>query len=259
AVGCAGTRGLERFGGVRSAQTAVAAGEVLGALGLLPGLTALFHGLGSDLPKRAFSFRSPAGRCELCHGSGRERVALEVLADLDLPCSACEGARYRPAVLALRWEGLSIQDVLDLSADALASHLPAGKLREGLTALSRVGLGHLSLGRRTRELSGGELQRLTLVSSGLGAQGSSKPTLYLLEEPATGLHEADLARLGVLLTELGARGDLVVATVHRLSLIRVADEVIDLGPGAGAAGGRVVAQGAPDSLREGATASALRA
>ena len=256
ALGCAEAAGLERFAEVRSARAPLGAQEVLGALELLPAFQALFHALGSDLPKRAFSFRSPAGRCPTCQGSGRERIALEVLADLDLPCPDCEGARYRPEVLEVLWQDLSAADVMELPTKELGALLPEGKLKRGVEALERAGLGHLSLGRRTRELSGGEAQRLLLAASVLGAKS---PTLYLLDEPARGLHEADLARLCDLLRELSARGDLIVATVQRLSLIRAADHVVDLGPESGAAGGKLVAQGPPGELRAGATAEALQA
>jgi excinuclease ABC subunit A len=255
-LGCAEVKGLERFAEVRSARQPLGAQEVLGALDLLPAFQALFHAQGSELPKRAFSFRSPAGRCPTCQGSGRERVALEVLADLDLICPTCAGARFRPEVLEVRWKGMSPADALALPLEELGPLLPAGKLERGVKALERAGLGHLSLGRRSRELSGGEAQRLLLAASVLGAQS---PTLYLLDEPARGLHEADLARLRELLAELSERGDLIVATVQRLSLIRAADHVVDLGPESGSAGGRLVAQGRPDELSEGATAAALQA
>lgn len=256
ALGCEEISGLERFAEVRSARVPLGAQEVLGALGLLPAFQALFHAQGSELPKRAFSFRSPAGRCPTCQGSGRERVALEVLADLDLPCPECGGDRFRPEVLEVRWNSMSPADFLARPLDELTPLLPPGKLARGAAALLRVGLGHLSLGRRTRELSGGEAQRLLLASSFLEAKS---PTLYLLDEPARGLHEADLARLRDLLSELSARGDLIVATVQRLSLIQSADLVVELGPESGPSGGRLVARGRPSQLSEGVTAEALQA
>jgi excinuclease ABC subunit A len=123
---------------------------------------------------------------------------------------------------------------------SLASSLPEGKLAQGVRALSRAGLGHLSLGRRSSELSGGERQRLGLARSLL--LGAS-PALHLLDEPARGLHEHDLAQLVHILRELAARGDLVVATEHRGSLIAAADRVIELGPGGGPEGGRLLRQG----------------
>jgi excinuclease ABC subunit A len=262
-VGCASTEGLERFGEVCSSRaSAGAAASPLDSLGLLPSLQKLFHARakGSGLAKAAFSFRSPAGRCPTCKGTGRERVAMEVLADLWLTCPACEGRRYRPQVLSVRWEGLSAADFLSQPVSALRSLLPAGRLREGAAALMRVGLGHLSFGRRSSELSGGELPRLSLAAALVNSSPHTpSPRLVLLDEPARGLHERDLAGLVGVLREAAAAGNLVVAAVHRLSLIRAADEVIDLGPGSGPEGGRVVAQGPPGCLEEGATAEALTA
>ena len=257
-VGCSTTSGLERFVEVRSARRASGAATPLDALGLMPALQSLYHraATGTGLSKRAFSFRSPAGRCPSCAGTGRERVAMDVLADLQLPCPACEGQRYRPAVLEVRWRGLDAAELLAQPVDALAPLLPEGKLKEGVRALRRVGLGYLALGRRHSELSGGEAQRVTLAASLVAAP---TPTLYLLDEPAAGLHEQDLKELTDVLYELADRGDLVVAAEHRLSLIAAADEVVDLGPGAGPDGGRIVAQGAPTELAGGATADALRA
>jgi len=265
-VGCRALEGWERFAAVRSAREVPASASVLGVLELLKPLQALFAAearrAGSELPKRAFSFHSPAGRCLACNGSGRERVALDGLADLQLPCPACDGARYRPEVLAVRWEDRTVADVLALPAHTLATLLEAAALPRaarvllpGLRALERVGLSHLSLGRPTAELAGGELQRLVLAHSLLE---TARPTLYLLEEPASGLHEQDVLQLLEVFRELAARGDLVLATAHRLSLIRAATEVVDLGPGGGPQGGQLVAQGPPDSLDLGATAEALR-
>ncbi|MEZ6184566.1 MAG: hypothetical protein R3F62_06085 [Planctomycetota bacterium] len=265
--GCRALRGFERFVAVRSARAPSQSPSVLGALDLAQALSALFGAAakqaGSPLPARAFSFNSPAGRCPTCNGSGRETVVLDGLQDLALPCPACAGARYRPEVLEVRWAERTVADVLALPAQALrpllsAARLPtkARPLLAATEALERVALGHLSLGRPTAELSGGERQRLLLAA---GLRAPQSPTLYLLEEPGLGLHEDDLRRLAELFRELGAQGDLVLATVHRLSLLRAADEVLDLGPGGGPAGGQLVAQGPPAALREGATAEALRA
>lgn len=238
-VGCASVQGLERFVEVRTPGSV--GSTPLDAMQLLAPLQALFHGLaGHGLPKRAFSFRSPLGRCPTCKGSGREKVAMDALADLDLPCPACSGRRYRDEVLGVRWDGVDIAGVLEMPVASLASSLPEGKLAQGVRALSRAGLGHLSLGRRSSELSGGERQRLGLARSLL--LGAS-PALHLLDEPARGLHEHDLAQLVHILRELAARGDLVVATEHRGSLIAAADRVIELGPGGGPEGGRLLRQG----------------
>lgn len=245
------------FAEVRGSRWLKGAGTVLGALELMPQLQRLFHAeaAGTGLTRQAFSFGSPAGRCQTCNGSGRERVALDFLADLALPCPICDGRRYRDEVLAVRWSGWNVAELLDQPVVALLAKLSRGKLRDGLEALARVGLGHLALGRRIDELSGGEAQRVTLAAS---LASAPSPTLYVFDEPATGLHEQDLAQLAEVFDALGARGDLVVIAEHRLSLIAAADHVIDLGPEGGAGGGRLVAMGPPIALTQGATATALR-
>ncbi len=256
AVGCASVVGLDRFDQVRTARSIVRGSCPLTVMQLMKPLQRLFHGVaqGTGLSRQAFSFHSPAGRCGQCNGSGHETVAMDVLADLALPCPACEGRRYRPEVLAVRWQGLDVAGVLDLPLTTLSTLPLPAPLTAGVDALLQVGLGHISLGRRREELSGGEAQRLTLAAALVHAE---TPALYLMDEPATGLHEADLARLVTVLQRLAARGDLVVAAEHRLSLIRAADWVVDLGPGAGPHGGTVVAAGPPHSLSQGATATAL--
>lgn len=235
-VGCTGVEGLERY--TLAAPPATGGQTVLDVLGLLSPLQSMFYNSDEHgIPKRAFSFRSPAGRCPQCKGSGRETVSMDALADLSLPCAACGGARYRAEVRAVRWAGLSIDSLLALPAAALVSRLPAGRLRAGAAALERLGLGHLGLGRSTASLSGGERQRLGLT---VQLQRRGGPMLHLLDEPARGLHEADILLLVEVIEELVDRGELVVATVHRRSLVAAADCVVELGPGAGAAGGRLV-------------------
>ena len=243
---------LARFASVHSSREARRGQVVLTALDLMAPLQAHYHGAaaGSDLKKAAFSFLSPSGRCERCKGSGREEVAMDFLADLALPCGACEGRRYRDDVLAVRWDGLDAAAFLAAPVGELAARLagdaasaggkpakPVAKLGAGLEALVDVGLGHLALDRRWETLSGGERQRVGLA---MGLAGRGGPTLHLLDEPATGLHEADVARLLAVVDRLVARGDLVVAAEHRASLIAAADEVLTLGPGSGPEGGRLV-------------------
>jgi excinuclease ABC subunit A len=241
-VGCRSIAGLDRFAAVRgrvpSGQT------LLDALSLLPALQRAFHGAaaGSGLGRGAFSFRSPAGRCPACKGSGVESISMDALADLHLPCPACGGARYRPEVLAARWAELRIDEVLALPAAALHVRLPEGALRGGVAPLLEAGLGHLALGRATRTLSGGELQRLGLAAR---LQETDGPVLHLLDEPGRGLHEGDLQRLLRLFARLVARGDLLIASVHRERLRCAADVEVALGPGAGAEGGRRVHLGPP--------------
>ncbi|MEM7198830.1 MAG: AAA family ATPase [Planctomycetota bacterium] len=257
-VGCAAIEGLPAFAEVRSARAASRRGTVLEALGLLPAMQKLFgaEAAGSGLPRAAFSFHSPAGQCKTCRGHGVERVAMDFVADLRLPCSSCAGRRYRDEVLAVRWNGLDVAAFLAESASDLAALLPRGALRNGCEALGTVGLGGVALGRDLVTLSGGERQRALLAVSIVAAPS---PALYLLDEPATGLHEADLNGLAAVLRQLSARGDLVVIAEHRLSLITQADWVLDLGPESGSGGGRVVACGPPASLATGATAAALQA
>jgi excinuclease ABC subunit A len=223
------------FDELTSSRDVHAGQTVLSSLDLMPALQSLYHGCakGTDLKKAAFSYLSPSGRCETCKGTGREEVALDVLADLALPCPACGGARYRPSVLEVLWEGRNAAEFLD----ALRDELPAGKLQAAIDALLEVGLGYLSLGRRRDQLSGGERQRLGLAQGLIAKKGR---TLYLLDEPATGLHESDLRRLAAVLHQLAERGHLIVAAEHRTSLIAAADAVLELGPGSGAAGGRLV-------------------
>ncbi|MDF1798658.1 MAG: hypothetical protein P1V81_05745 [Planctomycetota bacterium] len=280
--GFAEVRGERRRGG--------SAGTVLGALGLLAPMQRLFHesarAAGLDLPKPAFSFQSPKGRCETCKGSGFENVSMDFLADLALPCPTCAGRRYRPEVLAAKWCGRDIASFLDTSASELRELMdeparapgtppsPAGqrpaerpalrparsaphlvKLRAGLDALAEVGLGHLGLGRRRRDLSGGELQRLHLAAA---LNDAPSPCLHLFDEPARGLHDTDITRLVAAFRRLAARGDLVVVAEHRLALVAAADHVIDLGPEGGPGGGRLVEAGPPHALTRGHTAAALR-
>ena len=258
AVGCQRIEGFERFAEIRSSRATGAGTSVITAMNLMTPLQKVFHAVAKDsgLPRQAFSFASPAGRCPQCQGSGREPVAMDVLADLVVPCPACDGRRYRPEVLEVRWEGLDIAQALEEPITALLPRVGRGALQRGLEALVRVGLGHLSLGRRREQLSGGESQRVTLAAALVHGK---TPSLYLLDEPARGLHEADLARLVEVFHHLADRGDLVVAAEHRLSLIRAADWVVDLGPGGGPRGGTLVAVGTPAELESGATAEALRA
>jgi len=228
---------LSIFSDLQSSRRTSRALTVLSAMGLMAPMQTLFDSQGSGLKKAAFSFLSPSGRCEGCKGSGRETVAMDFSADLALPCSNCGGGRYRDDVLAVRWHDLTVVDFLDQPLDQLQRLLPDGKLGAGLAALGDVGLGYLSLGRRFTELSAGERQRVSLAA---GLAGAVSPTLYLLDEPATGLHESDLVRLVQVFRRLTARGDLIVAAEHRSSLIAAADREIELGPGSGAAGGHLV-------------------
>lgn len=192
--------------------------SVVDALNLIKPLQQLFAepGAQAGVPKKAFSFRSPAGRCPSCKGSGIEAVAMDFLADLDLPCPACSGRRYRPEVLAVQWQGMGVDAVLATPAQALRERLPPGPLRTGVDALCQLGLGHLSLGRSGRSLSGGEAQRLRFAAHILGGKG---PALHLLDGPGRGLHHSDLLRLLEVFRARAADGDLVVITSARRPLL----------------------------------------
>jgi len=255
--------GFAHFQAVIDARTRTGSGPcALEALGLASELAALFASATPSLPAPAFKLGSARGRCPACRGTGEERIAMDFAPDLDLPCPTCEGRRFRPEVLNAKWQERSIDAWLRAPAAALGialerSGAKAKKLREAVGPagiLASVALDHIALGRPRKQLSGGESARLTLAAS---LQNRPSPAVYLFDEPARGLAESDLTRVTKALRKLAARGDLVVATEHRLGLIRAADWVLDLGPEGGPRGGRLVESGAPSSLTLGHTAHAL--
>ncbi|MBK9125407.1 MAG: excinuclease ABC subunit UvrA [Chloroflexi bacterium] len=196
---------------------------------------------------RHFSFNVPGGRCERCQGVGTLAVQMHFLPDVEVKCPACKGRRFKPETLAVTYRDHTIADVLDLTVDealALFSDVPAAASR--LQVMVDVGLGYMQLGQPAKTLSGGEIQRVKL-SKELGRRASAR-TLYLLDEPTTGLHPADTARLMGVLQRLVDGGSTVVVVEHNLDLIAAADWVIDLGPEGGAEGGYIVAEGAPEQI-----------
>ena len=207
-----------------------------------------------------FSFNTKTGgRCPECEGSGREVVGMHGLPPVELVCAACRGRRFQADVLEVLYGGASILDVLERSVDeasALFSDVP--KVAPVLRALQSVGLGYLSLGQPATTLSGGEAQRVKLA--GELARGGAAAALFVLEEPTIGLHRQDVAQLLDALDGLVERGHTVVVVEHDLDVLRAADHVVDLGPGAGPAGGRVVGQGPADELAQldSPTGAALR-
>lgn len=199
---------------------------------------------------RTFSLHVPAGRCEGCAGLGVRRIDLQVLPDVDVPCDVCDGRRFASDVLQVRWKGLSAADVLDLSSDEalpiLAGH---PRLEEALRAMRDVGLGYLPLGQPAHTLSGGEARRLKLARELVrAAKRGAADVVFLLDEPTAGLHPADVGTLYRLLRRLVDEGATVVVATHHAELAAAADHVVHLGPGVGAAGGRVVAQGPPGAV-----------
>ena len=192
-----------------------------------------------------FSFNTPGGRCEHCQGTGIQAVQMYFMPDVVVPCPVCQGRRYKREVLAVTYQGYDIAMVLELTVEGaleLFAAVPAVASRAQV--LRDVGLGYLQLGQPTRTLSGGEAQRVKLAKElGRIITGHS---LYLLDEPTTGLHQADVVRLQRVLQRLVAAGNSVVVVEHNLEMVRAADWVIDLGPEGGEAGGWVVAEGAPE-------------
>ena len=194
-----------------------------------------------------FSFNVHGGRCETCEGAGQTRIEMVFLADLWIPCDACEGRRYRPEVLQVTVHGLSIDRVLDLTVDeAISLFQGEPEIQEPLWVLERVGLGYLRLGQSLATLSGGETQRLKLARE--LSQRSADSTLYILDEPTVGLHRKDIAVLLHVIRELTRRGGTVVAVEHNLDFLRACDYLVELGPEGGPDGGYLVAEGTPTEL-----------
>jgi excinuclease ABC subunit A len=194
-----------------------------------------------------FSFNVKGGRCEECQGQGVRKIEMNFLPDLYVACPECQGARFNRATLEIHYKGKSIADVLNLSVDQAAEffeNFPA--IRRLLVSLQEVGLGYLSLGQSSTTLSGGEAQRIKLASE-LGRTDTGK-TLYILDEPTTGLHFDDVRKLLNVLERLVDLGNTVVVIEHHLDVIKSADWLIDLGPEGGAAGGQLVAAGTPEDI-----------
>ena len=194
-----------------------------------------------------FSFNVPGGRCEACEGEGVVRVEMQFLADVFVPCDQCDGKRFRPQVLEVRYKGRNIDQVLDLTVrEALTFFGGSPKVVRRLQVLDEIGLGYLRLGQPATTLSGGEAQRIKIASH-LGAQGGER-MLYVLDEPTTGLHFDDIVKLVAALKKLLHAGHSLVVIEHNLDVLKTADWIIDLGPEGGEAGGHVVATGTPEQI-----------
>lgn len=198
------------------------------------------------LPGR-FSFNVTGGRCEKCHGDGSLKIEMHFLPDVYIPCDVCKGARYNRETLEIKFKGKSIADILDMTIDEAGNffeNIP--NLSDKLSVLQDVGLGYVKLGQNATTLSGGEAQRIKL-SSELSKRATGK-TLYILDEPTTGLHFEDVKKLLLVLNRLVDAGNTVVVIEHNLDVIKTADYIIDLGPEGGNEGGKVVAAGTPEML-----------
>ncbi|MBQ8959929.1 MAG: excinuclease ABC subunit UvrA [Ruminococcus sp.] len=196
-----------------------------------------------------FSFNVKGGRCEACEGDGMIKIEMHFLPDIYVPCEVCKGRRYNRETLEVHYKGKSIYDVLEMTVDEgveFFEHLP--KISRKLKTLQKVGLGYIKIGQPATTLSGGEAQRVKL-STELSKRATGR-TIYILDEPTTGLHSADVHKLIDVLQELTDQGNTVLVIEHNLNVIKVADHIIDLGPEGGDGGGTIVAQGTPEEVAQ---------
>lgn len=194
-----------------------------------------------------FSFNLKGGRCETCQGDGLIKIEMHFLPDVYVQCEACRGKRYNRETLEITFKGKNIADVLDMTVDealVFFDRIPA--IKPKLAVLSRVGLGYIHLGQQANTLSGGEAQRIKL-SAELARRSTGK-TLYILDEPTTGLHFEDILMLMGVISELVELGNSVIVIEHNLDVIKCADHIIDLGPEGGDKGGEIIATGTPEEI-----------
>ncbi len=196
-----------------------------------------------------FSFNLKGGRCELCEGDGVKKIEMHFLPDVYVTCNACKGKRYNQDTLAVKYKGKSIFDVLDMTVDEALEFFDAvPKIRRRLETIRDVGLGYIKVGQSSTTLSGGEAQRVKLATE-LSKRGTGK-TVYILDEPTTGLHAEDVRKLIEVIQRLVDAGNTVIVIEHNLELIKTADHIIDLGPEGGEGGGTLIACGTPEELAE---------
>ena len=196
-----------------------------------------------------FSFNVKGGRCEACSGDGLVKIEMHFLADVYVPCEVCRGRRYNRETLEVKYKGKDIAQVLDMTAEeALEFFSSIPRIRKKVQTLVDVGLGYVKLGQSSTTLSGGEAQRVKLATE--LARTSTGRTIYVLDEPTTGLHAADVHRLIEVLQKLVDSGNTVLVIEHNLDVIKTADHIIDLGPEGGDGGGSIVAQGTPEQVAQ---------
>jgi len=194
-----------------------------------------------------FSFNVKGGRCETCEGAGLRLIEMEFLPDVYVPCETCKGKRYNRETLEVRFKGKSISDVLDMTVEEAVNFFEnQPRILRKIQTLSEVGLGYISLGQHATTLSGGEAQRVKLATE-LSKRDTGK-TLYILDEPTTGLHFQDISHLLVVLQKLVDKGNTVLVIEHNMDVIKSADYIVDLGPEGGAGGGRIIAKGTPEEV-----------
>lgn len=202
--------------------------------------------------KGRFSFNVKGGRCEACKGDGILKVEMHFLPDVYVPCEVCGGKRYNRETLQVKFKGKNISDVLDMTVDQAAEFFENHpRILRKITTLQEVGLGYIKLGQPSTQLSGGEAQRIKLATE-LSKRGTGN-TLYILDEPTTGLHAEDIRKLLGVLSKLADMGNTVVVIEHNLDVIKVADHIIDLGPDGGDGGGEIVATGRPEDVAKNET------
>ncbi len=196
-----------------------------------------------------FSFNVSGGRCEHCSGDGMIKIEMHFLPDIYVPCDVCKGARYNRETLEVRYKGKNISEVLDMTIEeAVAFFENIPKIRNKISTLNDVGLGYVKLGQSSTTLSGGEAQRVKLATE--LARRSTGRTMYILDEPTTGLHTHDVSKLLSILQRLVEQGNSVVVIEHNLDVIKVADYIVDLGPDGGDRGGKIVAKGTPEQVAQ---------
>ena len=196
-----------------------------------------------------FSFNVKGGRCEACQGDGVIKIEMHFLPDVYVTCETCQGQRYNRETLEIKFKGKSIADVLDMTVeDAQEFFKAVPSIRDKMDALARVGLGYIKVGQQATTLSGGEAQRVKLSKE--LAKRSTGRTLYILDEPTTGLHFEDVRKLLEVLHELVDQGNTVIVIEHNLDVVKTADWIIDIGPEGGDGGGEIVAEGTPEDIAD---------